>query len=124
MVIIDQLFIPFIRGLGSRLLPLHYTTYVRVPLLSMSLLSSFAEFGVPRNISIPSTDVDGTFSITTLQLAAADKFVLTLSDATGFGAGGSTGLLSVGNSLGGSSCDTAYPNKTFDYSFGSLVQCQ
>ncbi|KAJ7932466.1 hypothetical protein B0H13DRAFT_1955576 [Mycena leptocephala] len=88
-------------------------------------LSIIPQFGVPRNISIPSTDVDGTFSITPLQLAAADKFVLTLSDATGFGAGGSTGLLSVGNSLGGSSCDTAYPNKTFDYSFGSnLVQCQ
>ncbi|KAJ6519751.1 hypothetical protein C8R45DRAFT_952610 [Mycena sanguinolenta] len=80
-------------------------------------------FGAPRNISISSTDVNGTFS-TPIPLSAGDQAVLTLSDATGFGSGGNSQLLKVGSSLGGS-CNTTSPALAYTYTLNSpLVQCQ
>jgi len=86
-------------------------------------LSIIPVFGVPRNISIPSTDINGTFP-TLIPLNASDELVLTLSDATGFGSGGSTQLLKVGDSLGGS-CNNTAPDLPFTFGLNSpLVQCQ
>ncbi|KAF7339523.1 Methionine vitamin-b12 [Mycena sanguinolenta] len=86
-------------------------------------LSIIPIFGVPRNISIPSTDVNGTFS-TPVPLSTGDQAVLALSDATGFGSGGTSQLLKVGNSLGGS-CNTTSPALAYTYTLNSpLVQCQ
>ncbi|KAJ7244729.1 hypothetical protein B0H12DRAFT_1128519 [Mycena haematopus] len=86
-------------------------------------LSIIPIFGVPRNISIPSTNVNGTFS-TPIPLNASDQAVLTLSDDTGFGSGGSSQLLKVGNSLGGT-CNTTSPDLAYTYGLDSpLVQCQ
>ncbi|KAJ7487532.1 hypothetical protein B0H11DRAFT_2013750 [Mycena galericulata] len=79
-------------------------------------------FDVGRNISIPSSS-NGTFS-TTMPFKQNYQFVATLSDSTGFGAGGSTGLLSVGKSLGGS-CNTTSPGLAFSFSLPvAPQQCQ
>ncbi|KAJ7125649.1 hypothetical protein C8R43DRAFT_1029766 [Mycena crocata] len=75
-------------------------------------------FSVPRN-----NQRTGSFS-TPLQFNATDKIVLTMSDSTGFGAGGSTEILTVGASLGGS-CDTSPENLgfTFRADEAQLQQC-
>ncbi|KAJ6509468.1 hypothetical protein C8R47DRAFT_1098818 [Mycena vitilis] len=83
-------------------------------------LSVVPEFGVPLNISIPSTDVDGTFK-TPLALNVTDKFVFTLSDSTGFGSGGSSSLLTVGNSLGGS-CNTVPAALPYTFAIDQALQ--
>lgn len=49
-----------------------------------------------------------------LSLPAGQKFVLTMSDATGFGAGGSTELLTVQPSLG-TSCNTTGGGEFWSY---------
>jgi hypothetical protein len=69
-------------------------------------------FGTPRNISIPVTSFSGGQGSYALPLAlsASQKFVLTMSDATGFGAGGTTDVMSVGASQGGI-CNTTDPGK-------------
>ncbi|KAF7347889.1 Methionine vitamin-b12 [Mycena venus] len=80
-------------------------------------------FGVPRNISISSTDVDGTFS-TVMPLNASDQVVLTLSDSTGFGSGGSTQILKVGPSTG-ESCNLTAPALPFTFGPDTApTQCQ
>ncbi|KAK7064282.1 methionine vitamin-b12 [Favolaschia claudopus] len=81
-------------------------------------------FGAPLNISIPSTDASGTFS-TVVPFNSSDQLVLTLSDASGFGSGGSSKLLKVGNSLGGT-CNLTEPVLPFTWDDNSrpLVQCQ
>jgi len=54
----------------------------------------------------------------------SSQVVLTLSDAKGFGSGGSSQLLKVGQSLGGS-CNLTPPILTYTYGLNSpLVQCQ
>ncbi|KAJ7357296.1 hypothetical protein DFH08DRAFT_851577 [Mycena albidolilacea] len=87
-------------------------------------LSIIPVFGVPQNISISSTNVNDSFS-TPLALKASDQAVFTLSDSNGFGSGGSTDVLRVGSSLGGT-CNTTAPDLA--YTFGSVdsapVQCQ
>jgi len=89
-------------------------------------LSIVPIFDVLRNISIPASafsNGNGTFS-TTMPFNASDRIVLTLSDSTGFGAGGSTQLLTVGKSLGGT-CNTTSPGLAFSFETpGPLVQCQ
>lgn len=69
-------------------------------------------FGTPRNISIPTTSFSGGQGSYALPLAlpAGQKFVLTMSDSTGFGAGGTTDVMSVGASQGGN-CNTSDPGK-------------
>ncbi|KAJ7492686.1 hypothetical protein FB451DRAFT_1389044 [Mycena latifolia] len=65
-------------------------------------LSIIPVYDVPRNISIPSSafsNGNGTFS-TPMTFAENTQLVLTMSDSTGFGAGGSTAKLNVGKSLG------------------------
>ncbi|KAK7059029.1 hypothetical protein VNI00_001653 [Paramarasmius palmivorus] len=80
-------------------------------------------FGTPRNISIPSSSVNngqGSFS-TQLPIAQGEKFLVTMSDATGFGSGGTTELLTVGSSKGGS-CNTTEPDVAFSYQLNSALQ--
>ncbi|KAJ7293511.1 hypothetical protein C8J57DRAFT_1269226 [Mycena rebaudengoi] len=63
----------------------------------------------PRNISIPASafvDGKGSFSVQSLPFNASDPLVLTMSDSSGFGAGGTTPLLETGKSLG-ASCNTS-----------------
>ncbi|KAJ6604583.1 hypothetical protein DFH09DRAFT_1123188 [Mycena vulgaris] len=89
-------------------------------------LSILPVYAVPRNISIPDSafsNGNGSFS-TTLTFAENTQFVLTMSDSTGFGAGGSSQKLTVGKSLGGT-CNTTIPALAFAFTTpGSLQQCQ
>jgi len=69
-------------------------------------------FGTPRNISIPTTSFSGGQGSYAFPLAlpAGQKFVLTMSDATGFQASGTTDVMSVGASQGGN-CNTTDSGK-------------
>ena len=70
-------------------------------------------FGSPRNITVPPNAYvggKGSFSFPLL-IAASKQFVLTMSDATGFGSGGSTPLLTTGPSLGPSTCNITDPGE-------------
>ncbi|KAK0478225.1 hypothetical protein IW261DRAFT_212181 [Armillaria novae-zelandiae] len=69
-------------------------------------------FGTPRNISIPDSAYSGgkgTYK-TQIPFESGKKFVMVMSDASGFGAGGVTDVLTVGSSLGGS-CNITDPGK-------------
>jgi hypothetical protein len=82
--------------------------------------------GTPRNISIPNvaySNENGAFS-TTLDLAAGRNFILTMSDATGWGTGGSSDLLTVGASESQSQCNLTDPTTAFTFQVSSnLQQC-
>ncbi|ESK97898.1 hypothetical protein Moror_17180 [Moniliophthora roreri MCA 2997] len=80
-------------------------------------------FGTPRNISIPDSSVTnghGSFSMR-LPFEKGQRIVITMSDATGFGSGGSTELLTVGSSQGGS-CNVSDPGVAFDYELNTALQ--
>lgn len=100
----------------------------------------FQVYDVPSNISIPATAVNngnGSFS-TQLALPEGQQFVITMSDAQGFGTGGVSGVLTVGASQG-PKCGTTSPSKcrvviktwlhllilldpSFTYQFNSALQ--
>ncbi|KIK87436.1 hypothetical protein PAXRUDRAFT_831835 [Paxillus rubicundulus Ve08.2h10] len=84
-------------------------------------------FNVPRTELVPSTAFNnnqGSYQIPQLPLANGTRFLLTMSDATGFGTGGTTNLLTVAPQVGGASCDTSAPTLAFDFSLpSSLQQC-
>ncbi|KAF9229216.1 hypothetical protein BS17DRAFT_8726 [Gyrodon lividus] len=84
-------------------------------------------FSIPRNESVPSTALNnnqGSYQIAQLPFTNGTRFVLTMSDATGFGTGGTTDLLTVGPAVGGANCDTTPPSTAFQFSLpSSLQQC-
>ncbi|KAG1834136.1 hypothetical protein EV424DRAFT_1362911 [Suillus variegatus] len=60
-----------------------------------------------QNVSVPASAFKngvGSYSISELSLASGTKVLLTMSDATGFGSGGTTNQLTVGNS-GNNDCN-------------------
>jgi hypothetical protein len=80
--------------------------------------------GTPRNISIPDNAWDGSkgsFS-TTLNFTAGQSFILTMSDATGFGTGGNSDLLTVGGSANNAQCNTTSPGSSFSFQSSSAIQ--
>ncbi|THV07711.1 hypothetical protein K435DRAFT_959773 [Dendrothele bispora CBS 962.96] len=89
-------------------------------------LSLIPVFGTPRNISIPSSsfsDGKGSFS-TQLAFSENQKFLIAMSDQTGFASGGDTSVLQVGASKGGS-CNTTDPGVSFSFELNSaLTQCR
>ncbi|KAH9944293.1 uncharacterized protein BXZ73DRAFT_96784 [Epithele typhae] len=84
-------------------------------------------FGTPKNISIPNsafTSQQGKYS-TTLAYTAQQNLVVALSDASGFGSGGISPVITVGNSKSGNKCNTTDPGVDFTYSTDSaLSQCR
>ncbi|KAG6912020.1 hypothetical protein DXG01_000268 [Tephrocybe rancida] len=83
-------------------------------------------FGTPRNVSIPTTSFTNGKGSLTFQLffPSNQKFVITMSDATGYATGGTTNIQTVGASQGGV-CNTTDPG--IDYSFElntALQQCR
>ena len=63
---------------------------------------------------MPSDAIDtgqGIFSVPQLQIAQGDQFLAIMSDATGFAAGGTTSLLTVGPSKG-KTCVTKDPGES------------
>ncbi|EJD04007.1 uncharacterized protein FOMMEDRAFT_155130 [Fomitiporia mediterranea MF3/22] len=86
-------------------------------------------FYVPQNISIPDSAFDpssgnGSFSVQ-LKLPPGRKFLLTMSDSTGFEAGGTSDILTVGSSISGTNCPLvdATPDFFFDLN-SALQQCR
>ncbi|KDQ63462.1 hypothetical protein JAAARDRAFT_189038 [Jaapia argillacea MUCL 33604] len=83
-------------------------------------------FGTPRNISIPATAFSngrGTFE-TPLPFAKGQQFMITMSDATGFGSGGVTKVLTAGPSQG-ANCATTDPGVAFQFQLNdALQQCR
>lgn len=80
-------------------------------------------FGTPRNVSIPSSafqDGKGKFS-TQLLYASDQKFVISMSDAEGFGTGGTTAVLTT-QGVDGASCNTTDPGVDFSYQLNSALQ--
>ncbi|SJL05461.1 uncharacterized protein ARMOST_08829 [Armillaria ostoyae] len=80
-------------------------------------------FGTPRNISIPDSAYSGgkgTYQ-TQIPFASGQKFVMVMSDASGFGAGGATDVLTVGSSLGGS-CNMTDPGVDFSFQLNAALQ--
>ncbi|KAJ3506021.1 hypothetical protein NLJ89_g7106 [Agrocybe chaxingu] len=80
-------------------------------------------FGTPRNVSIPSDAFSngvGSYSLP-LPLPKNEQMVLTMSDATGFATGGSSNVLTVGASQGGT-CNTTDPGVSFTYELNSALQ--
>ncbi|KAI9573022.1 hypothetical protein HD554DRAFT_2311399 [Boletus coccyginus] len=101
------------RGPGS--LP-NYVDASESPTLG-KLLSSSAHtaklLNVPLNISVPSTAFDnnqGSYQVSPISFAQGIRFLIIMSDATGFGTGGTSELLTVG---AGSSCDTTRPSPPY-----------
>ncbi|CAE6432704.1 unnamed protein product [Rhizoctonia solani] len=85
-------------------------------------------YSTPQNISIPASAFNGTHGSYTTTLRVTGKtsqgrFLLTMSDATGVGSGGTSGILTAGT--GNGSCNTTDPGTDFVYSLDrSLQQCR
>ncbi|KAL0951285.1 hypothetical protein HGRIS_007996 [Hohenbuehelia grisea] len=80
-------------------------------------------FGTPRNISIPAVSFSagkGSFS-TQMPFAKGQQYMVSMSDATGFGAGGFTTVKTVGDSRGGS-CNTTDPGVDFSFQLNTALQ--
>ncbi|KAL5535476.1 hypothetical protein ACEPAF_3570 [Sanghuangporus sanghuang] len=83
-------------------------------------------FNVPQNISIPDSAIDsssgnGSFSFQ-LTLPPGREFLFTMSDSTGFESGGTSGVLTVGSSVSGASCNTTEPSPDFLFDANSALQ--
>ncbi|KAF8971399.1 hypothetical protein BDZ97DRAFT_1753221 [Flammula alnicola] len=83
-------------------------------------------FGTPRNVSIPSSafsNGQGSYPLQ-IPLPKGQQMVLTMSDATGFNAGGTSNVLTVQASQGGS-CNTTDPGVAFSFQLNdALQQCR
>lgn len=83
-------------------------------------------YGTPKNISIPPSTVTndkGALSIP-LEMPPGAKFLLTMSDSTGFGSGGTSQILTVAPSMTGTACNTTDPGTAFTYELpDALQQC-
>ncbi|KAH8835722.1 hypothetical protein DL96DRAFT_81545 [Flagelloscypha sp. PMI_526] len=80
-------------------------------------------FGTPRALSIPAT-AQGSFDVDQLPFAAGQEILITMSDSTGFGAGGVTTVIKVG--AGAGKCVTKDPGVDFSFQLPTpqLQQCQ
>jgi len=117
-------------GRGSDSLPNHVDTSESPTLwklLSPSVHTAKV-FGISRNISVPSTAFNnnqGSYQISPIPFTQDAKFLLTMSDATGFGTGGTSELLTVGAPVGSTSCNTSSPSLAYSFSLpSSLQQCR
>jgi len=85
-------------------------------------------WGTYQNYSIPPSAFNngkGSYSISPLSLSTGTQFLLTMSDATGFGSGGTTDVLSVGNPVANNNCNTTALSTpyTFELFPSPLTQC-
>ncbi|KAG5717295.1 hypothetical protein E4T56_gene15442, partial [Termitomyces sp. T112] len=88
-------------------------------------LVMYPVFGTQRNVSIPTTAFNNGAGSFTFQLPfpSGQQFVITMSDATGYGSGGTTSLQTTGASQGGL-CNTTDPGPAFTFDLSAeLQQC-
>ncbi|KAG2042713.1 hypothetical protein BDR03DRAFT_944072 [Suillus americanus] len=87
------------------------------------------EYKMYQNYSVPASAFSngkGSYSISQLMLSTETSFLLTMSDATGFGSGGTTNELLVGNQITNINCNTAVASPLFKFTFSPpppLIQC-
>ncbi|KAI6136581.1 hypothetical protein F5141DRAFT_1208913 [Pisolithus sp. B1] len=90
-------------------------------------ISIFPAFDVPQFYSVPSSAYSGnqgSYTISQLLLPQGKKFVLTISDATGFATGGTTDVIQVAGSTSSSDCNTTSPALSYTFNLpSSLQQC-
>ncbi|KAG2159313.1 uncharacterized protein EDB93DRAFT_279504 [Suillus bovinus] len=84
--------------------------------------------GMYQNIPVPASAFSngkGSYSIPQLSLLSGTSFLLIMSDATGFGSGGTTNELIVLNSAANNICGAGNPSPpyTFNLSPNPLTQC-
>ncbi|KAG8746694.1 hypothetical protein FRC10_003998 [Ceratobasidium sp. 414] len=84
-------------------------------------------FSTPHNLTIPDSAYNGTHGsyTTTLRVtgqASQRRFLLTMSDTTGFGTGGTSGLLTAGVDGNSQSCNLTDPGTDFTYQLNSALQ--
>ncbi|KAG2369388.1 hypothetical protein BDR07DRAFT_1604686 [Suillus spraguei] len=84
-------------------------------------------FEVPQNISVPESAFSngkGSYTISQLPFWNGTQFLLTMSDATAFGSGGTSPVLKVGNPVAKNNCNTTGPSVDFTFDLpSSLQQC-
>lgn len=94
----------------------------------ISLIPHTKVYNIPRNISVPSTafnNTQGSYQISSIPFLGGTQFLLAMSDASGFGTGGISNLLTVGAPVGSASCNTSNPSLPFSFSLpSSLQQCK
>jgi len=84
-------------------------------------------FDVPMTVDVPSsafTNNKGVYQISPFPFYNQTRFVVTMSDATGFGTGGTSNLFTVGLPVGSASCGIYSPTLAYTFSLpSSLQQC-
>ncbi|KAG2061772.1 hypothetical protein BDR06DRAFT_945802 [Suillus hirtellus] len=84
-------------------------------------------FAVPLNISVPASAFSnnkGSYTISQLPFWNATQFLLTMSDATAFGSGGTSPIFKVGNPVAKNNCNTTGASVDFTFDLPtSLQQC-
>ncbi|KAF9650097.1 hypothetical protein BDM02DRAFT_1539621 [Thelephora ganbajun] len=84
-------------------------------------------FGTPRTFKIPDSSVTngkGLYNVR-VDFPVGQKIFLVMSDATGFGSGGTSLIIQVGPSVSGKSCNTTDPGVDFSFNLDSaLTQCR
>ncbi|KAG1791138.1 hypothetical protein EV424DRAFT_1549426 [Suillus variegatus] len=78
-----------------------------------------------QNILVPASAFSngkGSYSISQLILLSGTQFVVVMSDATGFGSGGTTSNLVVGSSTA-NNCGAADPHPPYTFELSTLTQC-
>lgn len=84
-------------------------------------------FGTPKTYNIPSSAVNNGKGLYNVQVdfPVNQKIFLVMSDATGFGSGGTSLITQVGPSLSGNSCNTTDPGVDFFFELNSaLTECR
>ncbi|KAH7913021.1 hypothetical protein BJ138DRAFT_1003301 [Hygrophoropsis aurantiaca] len=85
-------------------------------------------YNYPMNKTVPSSSFSnnqGSYTIPQLPFPSKTKFLLTMSDATGFGTGGTSDVLTVGDSVGNVNCNTTAVSVAFTFDLNTaLQQCQ
>ncbi|KAG0708794.1 hypothetical protein DFH29DRAFT_341182 [Suillus ampliporus] len=82
-------------------------------------------FAVPRNFSVPGSAFSngkGSYSIPQLPFLNGTQFLLTMSDATAFGSGGTTTVLTVGDPVAKNNCNTTGPSVDFTFDTPTALQ--
>ncbi|OJA13785.1 hypothetical protein AZE42_13020 [Rhizopogon vesiculosus] len=78
-----------------------------------------------RNIYVPASAFSngkGSYSISQFPFTTGTQFLLTMSDNTGFGSGGTSTILTVGSPVANNNCNTTSPSQDFDFSTPSTIQ--
>ncbi|KAH9949235.1 hypothetical protein B0H21DRAFT_144317 [Amylocystis lapponica] len=95
------------------------------PPFQLTLIPVYAE---QQTLNIPSSSVSNGAGSFEVQLPFNDTqtMVVVMSDASGFGSGGVSNVITVGPSRDGSQCDTSaqHPDFTFGLSVSQFTECQ